>query len=157
MIPAFQLGLILISNINWHYYYLLILLYVLAKSIPWKVNQTAKSKSREYQSLNKVFRAGPSSIIIIIIFRIQLTINYSIWRIVLHHVRLAINRDNFVIKLLITKLTFIKNSIIFSLLPHTNVFFALLLRNYLHTVIVFWLISYHLFWYYLHYYTTFLQ
>ena len=31
---------------------------MLAKSIPWKVYQTAISKSREYQSLNKVFRAG---------------------------------------------------------------------------------------------------
>ena len=31
---------------------------VLAKSIPWKAYQTTISKWREYQSLNKVFRAG---------------------------------------------------------------------------------------------------
>ena len=31
---------------------------VLAKNIPWKAYQTTISKSREYQSLNKVFRAG---------------------------------------------------------------------------------------------------
>ena len=41
------------TNTNNYYYD-----YVLAKRIPRKVYQTNMSKSREHQSLNKVFRAG---------------------------------------------------------------------------------------------------
>ena len=51
---------------------------VLAKNVPWKAYQTTISKSREHQSLNKVFKAGNNDEFLLCHI-IQLYDRISIW------------------------------------------------------------------------------